>query len=629
VLGAPWRLPGEEKGHTVPGLLGIVNGRDGSGVAQGFGAVLRAMERGPRLRSETCVDAAGRWALGRVHLGVLQPAPQLSDDPVRVLFHGDLHNEADLASVVERSGQPRPTDDASLVGALYRQCGAALAGRLKGVFCAAILDEGARQLLLISDRLGSYPIYWFNTPDRLTFASELRAVLRDHPRPAVDPRTVNDIVTLGFPFGDKTLAAGVQLLPSSSTLVYRWDEGTVSVEAYASLADSFRPSGIDKQEYFKKLRSAFDTAMERAVDGPHRYGLSLSGGLDTRVILSALDRRGVPVSTFTLGGKGCADEVIANRLSQMARTEHRFVELGDRYLGDLVPSLRRMVSLTDGMYVSHGFTETLALQAFEESDFSVLLRGHGGELAKASTAWPFHTDAQTYGMKSPEQFVPHLLARLDSLYHGGSAAGLFAKPWADVFADGNARRSLEQSVADVQLSPPDLCTYLYLHEYHRRVTVPSLEIFRHIVDVRMPLADFDFIECVFQGPSSWRDGTEIHRALIAGNDRRYLGVRNPNTGAPAGAGPVREAVLDKLNSLLRRLNVYGYRHYHNFFDGSMRHAFLEGVEQVLLSPDTLARGVVRQPALRTLIDEARRGAVAHDHVLQVLTIVELWQRENL
>jgi hypothetical protein len=61
----------------------------------------------------------------------------------------------------------------------------------------------------------------------------------------------------------------------------------------------------------------------------------------------------------------------------------------------------------------------------------------------------------------------------------------------------------------------------------------------------------------------------------------------------------------------------------------MRHAFLEGVEQVLLNPGTLARGIVREPALRRLVDEAKRGAHGHDHLLQVLTIVELWQQDNL
>src|SRR5205823_3447359 len=114
---------------------------------------------------------------------------------------------------------------------------------------------------------------------------------------------------------------------------------------------------------------------------------------------------------------------------------------------------------------------------------------------------------------------------------------------------------LEDSVRDVPLAPPDLCSYVYLKEYHRRVTVPSLEIFRNIAEIRLPLADADFLRTVLQGPARWRDGVAIHQRLIARNDRRYLRVRNPNTGAPAGAGPLQEALLDKLNSVLRRLNV--------------------------------------------------------------------------
>jgi hypothetical protein len=46
------------------------------------------MERGGRLSCETCVALDGRWALGRVHLGVLHPAQQLvRGDSIQVLFH--------------------------------------------------------------------------------------------------------------------------------------------------------------------------------------------------------------------------------------------------------------------------------------------------------------------------------------------------------------------------------------------------------------------------------------------------------------------------------------------------------------------------------------------------------------
>jgi hypothetical protein len=156
--------------------------------------------------------------------------------------------------------------------------------------------------------------------------------------------------------------------------------------------------------------------------------------------------------------------------------------------------------------------------------------------------------------------------------------------------------------------------------------VPSLEIFRNVAEVRLPLADEDFVTAVLSGGSKWRDGVEIHQTLIRRTNPKFLKVRNPNTGAPAGAGPLQEAILDKVNSVLRRLNVYGYRHYHSF-DGWMRSTFLQMAQQVLLEPRTLARGIVREQPLRTLLDAAKAGDTTPDHVLQVLVLVELWQRE--
>ena len=78
-------------------------------------------------------------------------------------------------------------------------------------------------------------------------------------------------------------------------------------------------------------------------------GLSLSGGLDSRAILSAVDGHAPSLATYTLGIKGCADEVIAAKLAQLTGTQHRFFELDDKYLKDFLPNLTRLVSLTDGM----------------------------------------------------------------------------------------------------------------------------------------------------------------------------------------------------------------------------------------------------------------------------------------
>jgi asparagine synthase (glutamine-hydrolysing) len=603
-------------------------------VSSRFDTVFGAMTRGGRLVTETRKNLEENWALGRIHLGVFQPDAQLAAEaPIQVLFHGELDNAHELQPALADGRKPSARTTSALIAGLYERHGRRIGPMLKGAFCAAILDRSAGALVLVTDRLGSYPLYWFQIGDRLVFASELRAALRDHPAPALDAAAVADYLKFAFVLGDKTFAAAVNMVPAASILTYQTTTKAVVIEQYARLADLFEPANLSEHAYHESIKAAFELSMNRATTGPHRYGLSLSGGLDTRVMLSALDRRRCPLSTFTLGGRGCADEVIADELSRMAQTKHRFVALDDQYLDDLRPTVDRMVSLTDGMYVSHGFTEMLALKGFEESDSTVLLRGHAGELAKASTAWPLHTDARIFAMQSTAEFIPYMLSRLTHVSRGDAAREVFTDPWLRALDEADARRSLERSVDGVRLSPPDLCSYLYLKEYHRRVTVPSLEIFRTATEVRLPLADIDFVRAVLQGPARWRDGVKIHQMLIAANGPKYLRVRNPNTGAPAGAGPIREAIFDKVNTVLRRLNVHGYRHYHSF-DGWMRRSLLDLVDRVLLESETLDRGVFRESALRRVIERARRsdthhGATEHDDLLQALVTIELWQRQAI
>jgi asparagine synthase (glutamine-hydrolysing) len=614
----------------MSGLVGAVQRTPGQEARRVFEALLSPLQRGGRLQTEVRVASDGQWALGRVHLGVLQPLPQLADSgPLWVLFHGDLHNETELRQALAAEHLPQPAaGTAPLVAALYRAYGKTFASLLKGAFCAVVLDESTKQLVLVNDVLGSYFLYWFSGPQRFVFASELKAVLRDPAvEPRLDPRAVADYLTFGFLFGDKTLAEQVQLLPAASTLTYCWDDGKYTIERYARIDTAFQPWEGTQSEYLEVLHHVFNRAVQRALSGEHCFGLSLSGGLDSRAILSAINCAYSPISTYTLGVQGCADEVIAEQLSRLAGTKHRFFELDARYLGEFLANLQTMVSLTDGMYLTHGLTEILALQCLQEADFSVLLRGHGGELAKTSLAWPFHTDARVQAMHSKAEFVPYMLERVNYISRGVALRELFTDAWYAQVAEG-ARHSLESSIADVHLSPTDLCSYLYLTEHHRRFTIASLELFRNLVEIRLPFVDTDFLTLLWRGLAPWREGTAIHQAITGTNNRALLRVRNSNTGAPGNAGPLLTAILDKFNSLGKRLNLHGYRHYHNF-EVWMRKTLIATVEAVLLEPESLARGIYREATLRRLIEETKRGAADHGYFFQILLILELWQRENL
>jgi asparagine synthase (glutamine-hydrolysing) len=612
----------------MPGVFGISARAPSGALRPAFERMTSKVRDADRFQHESLLDPSNHSAFGRVHLGILQPFAQLRPDAaIQVLFHGDLYNEDRLGSAAEVAAGAAQNRAAAVVSSLYERYGPKFAACLDGTFCAAILDRNRRRLILASDLVGSYPIYWTTTGDALVFASELRALLR-HPevRRSLNPAAVGDYLTFGFPLGVKTVADGVNLLPAGSTLVFEYDTGSVTIDRYASIIDSLEPWRGSQQEYLETVHDAFTRAVGRALSGPYRFGLSLSGGLDSRAILSAVNGQTASLHTYTLGVRGCADQVIAERLAAISGTSHDFFELTEEYLHGFLPGLREMVRLTDGMYLSHGLTEMLALKFLSKSPISVLLRGHGGELAKTSLAWPLQTDSQICSLTSTQDLVHFLLTRRNYLSAHVSWRDLFTDAWYAQVKDA-ARASLTESIGSVPLTPAELCSYLYLTEHHRRVTVASLELFRQSVEVRLPFVDAEFLKLLFRAPARWRENTGIHRRLTS-TSPLLAKVRNSNTGAPVDADRTLAFVLDKLNSILKRLNVYGYRHYHNFGTW-MRQQLVQSVERVLLDSQSLDRGILREATLRRLLDETRRRGADHSHLFQALLILELWQQDNL
>jgi hypothetical protein len=73
--------------------------------------------------------------------------------------------------------------------------------------------------------------------------------------------------------------------------------------------------------------------------------------------------------------------------------------------------------------------------------------------------------------------------------------------------------------------------------------------------------------------------------------------------------------------------VYGFRHYHNF-DAWMRRMLLDAIESELLAPSARVQAYVTKEKLARLTQETREGVSDRAYLLQVLLILELWQREH-
>lgn len=605
----------------MPGLMVTFGAADPHLQRQRHDRGLARLLRHEGLAAETLVES-DHWALTSfvTQRTRLRPPSAAPTGAPRALFHGVLHNEAALRA--EYGGAP---GIGGLLVSMYLRDGDAFVARLEGEFCLSVVDPRERRVLVSTDPLGNYPLYWTQDTHGLVVASEMGAVLHATGAPVtLDMRAVADYLTIGAVFNDKTLAASVRLLSPGATLACSQGR-PAQLSVYSRVESLFHGKAAGYEDYLAQVESSLRTAVTRATVTDGVLGLSLSGGLDSRGLLAAIPGDKRRLRSYTLGVEGCADQVIGARLAQVAGTQHRFFKLDASYLRDFLPNMRAMVSLTDGMYLSHGLTEMLAVRFLEDTGIDVLLRGHGGELAKASLAWPLHTDERVRTMTALDDVVPYLARRANYV---SPQLGLdeILTPEAAGRAGEGSRASFAEALSGTGLSPAEACSFLYLKELNRRFTVPSLELFRVHREVRLPYLDVGFLKVLLSAPAAWRDDTTIHRRLIAAGGPALLRIRNSNTSARVNAGRYEEFLCEKAGTVLKRLGVHGFRHYHNF-DGWMRNMLLSSVEEELMGSHARVQTFVSRDTLARLGAATRSGRSDHSYLLQVLLIIELWMRE--
>lgn len=145
-------------------------------------------------------DAAGTWiqrdvALGHRRLAVIDLAggtqPMVVSTPsgdVAMVYTGEAYNFTELRTELIAKGHSFETSsDTEVVLCGYLQWGEALADRLNGMYAFAIWDSRERKLVMIRDRMGAKPLYFYPTPDGVLFGSEPKAIFANPLAPrAVD-----------------------------------------------------------------------------------------------------------------------------------------------------------------------------------------------------------------------------------------------------------------------------------------------------------------------------------------------------------------------------------------------------------------------------------------------------------
>ncbi len=634
ICGAAWTEPGR-----------VLPGGDLEAMVE------RLVHRGP---DDSGTYRDGHAALGFRRLSIVdlpgghQPLSN-EDGTIWTVFNGEIYNFPALRRRLEARGHVlRSSGDTEVLVHLYEDEGTGMFAHLRGMFALAIWDAPRRKLILARDRLGQKPLVYRTDSNRISFASELKALLvlpaADLPR-RLDPIALDQYLTYGYTPQPRTILEGVRKLPPAHFGV--WHEGRLTLERYWNPdweAEVDRPPDEDAE----RLRSTLSEAVAEQMVADVPLGAFLSGGVDSSIVVGLMQKvSSRPVETFSIGFDDPAfdESRYAALVAQRLGTHHHPFVVAPR-AWETVPDLARQF---DEPFADSSALPTWHVARETRAHVTVALTGDAGDelfggydryraLALANLldrlpagargflggpfarSLPASSRAKTR-MRRLRRWLEGLADRPErryfrwlTVFDEPGRTSLYSDPFLDRLAKAGASVPdeadpagiLERALAIAPRRDPvtratfaDLLTYLP-GDLLVKVDLASMA---HGLECRSPFLDHRVVELALAMP--------LRRKLRPRPGRSKIVLK--------------QAFADLLPPAIAARPKMGFG---VPIDRWFRNELLGELRSVLLDPAALARGIFRPEAVRILIDEHADGRRDHAYRLWALLMLELWFRNH-
>lgn len=529
-------------------------------------------ERGP--------DERGTWvdenaALGHRRLAIIdlpggrQPiSVDLPRGKVVMVYSGEAYNFVELREELHARGHRFTTrSDTEVVLRGYLEWGEAVAERLNGMYAFAIWDAAERKLVLIRDRMGVKPLYYYPTPDGVLFGSEPKAILANPlAERVVDADGIRELFAFVKTPGDAFWQGMREVKPGSVTTV---GPGGIREHSYWSLRTTDHTD--DRDATVSRVRELLEDIVRRQLISDVPRCTLLSGGLDssalTAIAAAQLGETGEAVRSFSVdferrtddfvadAVRPAADTPFAHEVAQWVGSDHQDIVIDAAAHAD--PAIRAEVLRARDMPAGNGDLDTSLYLLFREirRHSTVAISGESADEVFGGYLWFFDPAVQQADM------FPWLVRWRE--YFGDDTQVLTPAARKILDLDGYLHDNYADAVAGIERLDGESET-----EWRQR-KISHLHLTRWVrvlldrkdrtsmatgLEVRVPFCDHRLVEYVYNTPWSLKtfDGKEKSLLRAASADLLPQSVLQrakapyPSTQDPKYAAALRAGARDLL-----------------------------------------------------------------------------------
>jgi asparagine synthase (glutamine-hydrolysing) len=601
----------------MPGLVGIIGkgspGSLGKELERMAAALYRRDSYASGTYSDGCLNAYVGWTCHSGSYADCLPVRGPAEDAALFFAGEHFSPERDVEENVARDFRCSP-DKAEVLLPLYREKADSFFPYLNGFFHGLIIDRRDEKVLLFNDRFGMQRLYYHEEPDKLYFASEAKAILAVRPElRAFDPRGLGEWLSCGAALENRSLFQGISVLPAASLWVWRRD-GAVDRRTF------FKPETWESQpelapeEFYSRLRSTFVKRLPAYLrsDGP--IGMSVTGGLDTRMILANLGSGKGRVHCYSFDGpyRENLDVSIGRRVARVQGLPHTTIRISPDFFRQFGQLAEDVVLSTDGNLEMSGAPNIFVNRIARTISPIRLTGNYGGEILRS------------YHSFQPSNAINRVLEN----------------SWVE-----SVRNAATSWRASLQTHPLSFVAFRQVPWF----SFSRLQAEQAVLNMRSPFMDNLLLQVVYQAPEICTRSKEISLRLISDGDRRLSGIMTDrgvtypkklswlvdrayyefifkmeyyaSHGMPRSA-----AAIDKRLGPLSLERVFLGRNKYYHLRQWFRDELASTVRDILLDSRSLARVYLNRKEVIKAVEAHLAGNANHTQIIDQLMTLELANR---
>jgi len=321
----------------MPGITGIIGNASQVDQRNACELMLNCMLHESFYSHGSCFnDLPGYWAGWASHRGSFSDCLPIWNErkDICLIFSGEEFSDAERLEALKAGGHQFDCRNASYLVHLYEAKGAGFLADLNGSFCGLLADLREKKLILFNDRYGVNRIYYCENENGFYFSSEAKSLLNILPRQReLDLKGLAEFFMCGCVLQNRTLFRGISLLPPGSAWTFIPGR-PVQKQTYFTSRTWEDQQPLSATEYYEQLKQTWKHILPRYFRGNERIALSLTGGVDSRMILAWSPRAAETLSCYTFGGRyrNCADVDISREAARICRLRHEVIPVGSEFL---------------------------------------------------------------------------------------------------------------------------------------------------------------------------------------------------------------------------------------------------------------------------------------------------------